>query len=128
MKFGGASIAAGPYDFALRKCSSCCFNFRPAKPFNELRDSFFDLHLGIVTEQSARFLDVGESNGHVARLRWLALNDGAFAESVFEQFNQARECDRLRFAQIENLIAEFFLRGSNDSVERVGNKGVIAGG
>jgi hypothetical protein len=62
-----------------------------------------NFYMGLVPEVGTGLGYIGKREGNIAGLGWLTINDGFLAPCVFEQFNEAAQRDRLRFAEVENL-------------------------
>src|SRR5688572_26825087 len=58
------------------------------KPLHELADSLFNRSLRIVTEQLSGPGNVGKGLRHIPGLRSLRIDDGFFAELLFQQRDQ----------------------------------------
>src|SRR5712671_7234717 len=98
------------------------------EPLDELRNAFVDLHLRIVAQLRPSLVDVGEGDWHIAWLRRLAVDDRVPAKRLFQQLDETRERHRLRFAQVENLVAKFLLRAGDDAIDSVSHVSIIARG
>lgn len=98
------------------------------KPLDEAGDAFVDFHGGVVAKEIAGLGDVGVSDGNVAGLRGLAVEDRGAAEGFFEQFDETIERDGLGFAEVEDLEAEAGARTGEDAIDGVSDEGVVARG
>src|ERR1043165_3356545 len=97
------------------------------KPFHKAMQALFDLCFGVVAEQGARFRDVGEGLRDVSGLRRLALDDGVYAELLFQERDQFVELDRARLAEIDDFVASLVVADDgHDAVDDVVDVSVIA--
>src|SRR6266478_4705136 len=101
---------------------------RTAEPLDKFPNAFLDPNARIVSELPTRFINVGERDRHVTRLKWLPVDNSSLAQRFFEQLNQVRELNSLRFSQIENLVAKLLLRRGENSIDCVADLCVIARG
>lgn len=76
-------------------CASAVQGF---EPLDEFGDAFIDLDPWVVAEFFAGLADVGEGDGHVAGLQWLAIDLGFLAQGLGDQFDEVVELDGLGFA------------------------------
>ena len=99
------------------------------QPLDETGDAFGDRGSGIVAEVLAGLGDVGKGDGHVARLFGENLDEGFFAEGVFECADQFGEGSGLAFAEVEDVEGgALVVESGEDALEDVVDEGVVAPG
>ena len=74
---------------------------------------------GIVAEPGPGFGNVRAGQRHIARLRRLALDDCLASERVLQQLDQTVERHRLRFAEVEDFVAELIPCACLDAFDNV---------
>jgi len=99
------------------------------QPLGEFFDTFLEGGLGLVAEEFCGFGDVGPGLGDVAGLFGVLVDDGFFAEGLFDRLYHFGEADGAVVAEVEDFEGGIgVVDGGPDAGEDVFDVGVIASG
>ncbi len=98
------------------------------EPVNKKPNALLNIYAGFIPQSGLGLGNIGVGDGDIARLHGLSVENGLLSKGGFDEFDETVEPDGLGFAEVEDFEAEFALGAGHDSVENVGDVGVVAGG
>merc|ERR1712232_241736 len=97
-------------------------------PGSSSGDAFFKTNLGSVTQQALCLANISAS---VWNITWLVRKDLAVCSLSSVLFNQGNEFSQgctIALAQVENLVGVRTVNSTGNTIDNIGNVGVVAGG